>query len=410
MSRLFTFSFVAISILSIFFGFLFNEDLSTGGAKFDFHITLNAIKELSNLSFKDFSVYTRHFPLHYILLSIPYGFLNDDYVLRIIYLIFSFLLPAFFYLNLKQIYNDQKTNILLICFSLLFLPFFRSSSFWANSHLTALIFLLIGNLFYLKSFKEKKIYKYLNLFFLSLATYSLQSYAIFYAFYLFQYYNNSTIKEFIFILFFCILLAIPGFVFILSEVGARSFYSIGFSKDISYSLITNFSIIFFYYCFLIFNKESFMVLKTSFCETKKMELGILILLFFICVYFFDYKQLSGGGFFYKISKLTFNNNLIFFLSSFLGMLITLLIIKKEFKFLYIIILINIMSSHNYVFQKYFEPIFILLIFVLFKNFLSNNILNFKKNTLVYLFIILGYFLIASLNLIFGISKNLATSL
>ena len=118
MSRLFTFSFVAISILSIFFGFLFNEDLSTGGAKFDFHITLNAIKELSNLSFKDFSVYTRHFPLHYILLSIPYGFLNDDYVLRIIYLIFSFLLPAFFYLNLKQIYNDQKTNILLICFSL----------------------------------------------------------------------------------------------------------------------------------------------------------------------------------------------------------------------------------------------------------------------------------------------------
>jgi len=69
-----------------------------------------------------------------------------------------------------------------------------------------------------------------------------------------------------------------------------------------------------------------------------------------------------------------------------------------------------MSSHNYVFQKYFEPIFILLIFVLFKNFLSNNILNFKKNTLVYLFIILGYFLIASLNLIFGISKNLATSL
>ena len=120
------------------------------------------------------------------------GFFNDEFVLRIFYLIFSSLFPIFFYLNLKEIFGSKKNNILLICFSLLFLPFFRSSAIWANSHLTALIFLLIANYFYLKYLAGNKNYKFLNLFFLALSTYSVQSFAIFYIFYLFQYNKNSS--------------------------------------------------------------------------------------------------------------------------------------------------------------------------------------------------------------------------
>ena len=412
MSRLLTFSFLIFSILSIFIGFTLNEDLSSGGSEYDFYLTLEAVKNLSNFSFTDYSIYTRHFPLHYILLSIPYGLFENDLTLRLIYLSFSLLLPVLLYLNLNYLIESKKINILLISSAFLFFPFYRSSSMWANSHLTAVIFFLSANLFFLKGKKGKNIYKYLNLFFLSLSTYSVQSYVIFYIFYLFYYFKNSNLKDFINIFLFCILLSLPGFFFILSSEGERSVIGLAFSKNIFYSLITNFSIIFFYYCFFIFNNKNFKQLKKSLYETKKLELFFLILFFLLNVYFYhkdDSYLMLGGGFFYKISLYLTQNNLIFFLSSFLGMLISMLIIKKENNFLFIIVIINIMSSHYLIYQKYFEPIFILMIFVLSKNFLTKNIINSKKNTLIFISLIFGYYLVTLINSLSGISKSLITS-
>ena len=88
---------------------------------------------------------------------------------------------------------------------------------------------------------------------------------------------------------------------------------------------------------------------------------------------------------------------------------SLLILKKEIKFLYIIIFLNLMSSNFIVSQKYFEPLFIVLTFILFKNFFSENIINFKKNTLIFIFVVLAYFVIANINVVFNISKNLTTA-
>ena len=414
MSRLLTYSFIFISILSVVFGFIINEDLSTGGATYDFNLTMNVVKELTTGEFENYYRYTKHFPLHYWLLSLIYNFFNDEFVLRIFYLIFSSLFPIFVYLNLKEIFGGKKNNILLICFSLLFLPFFRSSAIWANSHLTALIFLLIANYFYLKSLDGNKNYKFLNLFFLALSTYSVQSFAIFYIFYLFQYNKNSSTKELIIILFFCLLLSIPGLIFVSSNIGLRSLYGLDFTNNIGYTLISNFSIIFFYYCFFFINKQNLIILKNCFYKTKKIEVCILFLLFIISIYFYYYYAegipSTGRGFFYKLSFFLFQNNLLFFLTSFLGMYVSLLILKKEIKFLYIIILVNIMSSHYVVFQKYFEPIFILSIFILFKNFLSENILNFKKNTFIFVCVVFTYFLFAVINIIFNISSNLPYSM
>jgi len=409
MSRFLIFSFFVLSILSLIFGFLFNEDLSSGGAEYDFNL---AIRNLSNFTIANLSEYTRHFPLHYILLSIPYNLFNDNLTLRAVYLIFSSLFPIFLFLNLNYISSSNKTNTLLITASILFLPFFRSSSMWANAHLTAAIFFLISNFFYLKGLKENEIYKYLNLFFLSLATYSLQTYVVFYIFYLIYYYINLAFKDFISLFIFCIFLSIPGFIFILFDAGERSIYGLSFSKNISFSLITNFSIIFFYYCFFIFNKKNFTQLKNSFNETKKLKLFFLISFFLLNIYFYDKDDsylMLGSGFFYKLSFILIQNNLIFFLSSFLGLLISLLIVNKEPKFLYIIIIINVMSSHYLVYQKYFEPIFFVMIFVLFKNFLTENIISSKKNTLIFISLILGYYSIALLNSFTGISKSLITS-
>ena len=233
---------VLIPILSLYFGFIYEEDLSTGGSKIDFYRTFHAVTDFSDFIFNTTSQYTRHFPFHYLLLSIPHFIFNDMYITRIVYLFFSLLLPIFVYLNLNNINNNQKINNLIISSALLFLPFFRASSFWPNAHLTALIFLVIANYFYIKDIQSNKFsYKFINIFFLSLSTYCIQSYAIFFIFYLINYYQNYSKKYFSSIMVLCILFSLPGFYFILSTpTGSK----LAFSNNFSYTIITNLSIIF----------------------------------------------------------------------------------------------------------------------------------------------------------------------
>ena len=87
MSRLLTYSFIFISILSVVFGFIINEDLSTGGATYDFNLTMNVVKELTTGEFENYYRYTKHFPLNYWLLSLIYNFFYAEFFLRYFYFI-----------------------------------------------------------------------------------------------------------------------------------------------------------------------------------------------------------------------------------------------------------------------------------------------------------------------------------
>ena len=181
-----------IPVVSIFIGFSTNEDLSTGGATYDFELTWPIIVDYSSLNLEGANghVPTVHMPLHYAILSIIYSLFNDQYSVRIFYIFFNFLLPIFLYLNLNKIYKQNKLLLIIFSLSFLFIPLLRASAIWSNSHLTATIFFLIGNYFYLKS-KEKNIFifKLLNLLFLSFAIYSLQTYLILYLYYLYNYFS-----------------------------------------------------------------------------------------------------------------------------------------------------------------------------------------------------------------------------
>ena len=131
-----------IPVLSIFTGFYTNEDLSTGGATYDFNLTWPIIVDYSSLNLDGANghIPTVHMPLHYALLSIIYGLFDDQYTVRLFYIIFSFLLPVFLYLNINKIYNQNKLLLIVFSLSFLFIPLFRASAIWSNSHLTATIF------------------------------------------------------------------------------------------------------------------------------------------------------------------------------------------------------------------------------------------------------------------------------
>ena len=182
------------------------------------------------------------------------------------------------------------------------------------------------------------------------------------------------------------------------------------TTDLFYTITNNFSIIFFFLLFFLFNKNNNKVFFNQICKLKVIETTFILFLFVLITYNLDYSMLTsklrGGGFFYKISHFIFGNNVIF-LSSFLFSIFAIfLLIREDFKFVYIIILINIMGLNYQIYQKYFEPLLLIMIFVLFKNFLSANILLKLKNVLLFYLIVVFYYFLSLINFYYGFSYNM----
>ncbi len=403
---------VLIPIISLFIGFIFNEDLSTGGSRYDFKVTWPLIIDYSNLNFLDARLEAgakpRHLPFHYMLLAATYKIFNDQNLVRIIYLFFSLLMPIFLYLNLSKIYDNRNRLILILSFSFLFFPFFRSSALWPNAHLTALIFFLISNFFYLKAIEQNKFFnKILNLFFLALATYTLQTFVIFFVFYLYKYLRAETKKNFLKLFIICVFLGIPALYFLALN---EKMLKLPISKNLFYTITNNFSIMFFLLLFFLFNKQNYKILFNQFKSLKIVEIFSVIFLFLIIIFNLDYNLLNfnmrGGGFFYKISHFFFDNNIIFLTSFFLALLTIYLLIKEDFNFFYIIIFINIMGLNHQIYQKYFEPLFLVMILILYKNSFSKNLIIEKKYVLIFYLLIISYYLLALINFYYGFTYKM----
>ena len=406
------FLFVLLPILSLFTGFILNEDLSTGGSKWDFELTWPVIKDYSNLNLFDAQQLggkePRHFPFHYLILASIYNILNDQYLVRLFYLIFSLLMPIFLYLNLIKIYDFKKINILIVSFSFLFFPYFRSSAIWSNAHLTALIFFLISNYYFLKVLSKNKLKdKLLNLLFLAFATYTMQTYVILFSFYLFNYFTREKIKIFFGLLLFCCILGIPPLSFLLFN---ERMLNLPITQDYFYTITNNFSIILFFLLFLMANKLNLIICYNKLKSLKIIEITLILLFFLAIVYNLNYdllnSNLRGGGFFYKISHFILKNNFIFILSFLMATLLIYLTTKQEKNLIFIILLINIMGLNYQIYQKYFEPLLLVMIFVLFKNIFVSNIFLKLKNVFFFYALVIFYFLLAFVNLYYGFSKNM----
>lgn len=389
-----------LPICSLFIGFVMNEDLSTGGAKLDFNVTWPLINNYSNLNFNTDDI-TTHMPLHYIILSFINEIFNNQQIVRFIYLLSSFLLPIFLYLNLKKIYPQNKILLIIFSSAFLFIPFFRAAVIWPNAHITAAIFFLIGNYFYLKAKRKNAfIYKLINLLFLSFSIYSIQSYIILFIYYLYNYFFSEKIYNFIRLLIFSALLSIPGFLFIIINPRTANIGNF-ITKDILYTFSSNFSLIFFFLLFILINNKNMKIITSKIKCLNKIEVTIILSLIFLCYYnqelFTSASGLRGGGFFYKLSYLIFNNNLIFITSFLLGLITSYLLIKHEKRIFYILLIINLMSINFIVYQKYFEPLFLIIISILFKNFLMTNILTNFKSVFIFYSLVFFYFLIAYTN-------------
>jgi hypothetical protein len=396
---------ISICILLLFLGFFLNEDLSTGGARMDFFDSFEAVKDYANFHFNSYSLHTRHFPLHYLILSIPHAIFENIQFTRYFYFIFGMQIPIFLYLNLNLLYPSNKVNNLLISFSILLFPYFRVSIIWANAHLTALLFLIISNYFFLK-YKKNKIKEniFFNLLFLSFATYSIQSYAVFFIYYLNFYFKSLDKLKFFYILVICFIFSLPGFYLVLfTPLGGK----LAFSGNLSYTILINSSIVFFFIIFFISNQKSFNTLKNQLQQFSYVELAVISILYLIFILSFQEPSTAvGGGFFYKISYFIFGNKYLFFLITYFAIITIYLIFKIDKELFFIMFLNNLTSIAYYTSQRYFEPLLVVTLLIFSINFLNKNLVYKTKNIFNFYIMALMYLIMAFINNSYRYSVNL----
>jgi len=396
--------------LSLFIGFYFGEDSSgSGGHIADFNNTWGYIEVLKNSLFVLPSKWALHTPLHYIILSKIYIFIKSKYFIRIIFCIFSISLPFLFYLCLKINYSNINKNNLLTLSSLIFLfPSFRSGAIWANSHITALFFLLMFLIFFLKwikgsNFKELNTNIYLQLIFLALTVYTRQYYALIYIYCMYIYFKKFSLFNFFKISFIVFILAIPGFFLIYFD---PTLLSVTFDTKLYNTVLIGSSILSFYLIpifFIIFflNKKEHQIDK----KQQYLFIFISIIVVLMLSVFFDYNYKLGGGYFIKLSYLLTNNNILFLISSVIGLTLLFHLARENNDNILLICLLIFGFSAYVIFQKYYEPMFFFIFFLMIKSSIPKIFLKNIKNV-YFLYLYFGIYLVtAIINDIYQITKT-----
>ena len=392
-------------IVGLSIGFFFKID-PAGGSYKDFISVWKYIIELNS----DFSVlYNKklgvdntllHYPLHYLLVSRFDIFIqNKEFFLKTFFII-SIFLPFIFYKCLAIKFQNVEKKYLVFLASLIYLfPAYQSAAIWGNSHITALYFLLFSIFFYLKWEKEKKNSLNINIIlqvtFLALAAYTRQYYVILFPFFFLRYIKYLKIKNFIYLSLFTILLSIPGIIFLKLNPMLLWFDSNTtnfLSSILVVSSILCFNLIPFLLILLLTNIQ--FVRKKFFNNLTIFNLFLSIIIVVILSQNFIYIDNTGGGIFLKLSRYIFKNEIFFFLSSALGIFFLLSIINNKIEnLLLVFILLLSFSSGFYIFHKYFEPMFLIILFCLFDKEITEN---FLKNKIFLAYIYFATYLCAAI--------------
>ena len=391
--------------ISLFIDLYFNIDSAgSGGFIKDFESTWplveNPLAFSTNLDIK--------FPLHYYIAAIIYKIVNDKEILRLIYCILALPIPYLFFICLKIKFKKININNLFLFSLIIFLlPSFRSAAVWPNTQITGIFFFIISLFFFLKWENKSQFNKFNKelffiIFFMSLTVYTRQLYAMIFLYFIIIFYLNLDKRNFIKTLLVVTIFALPGIIFvlfwpkILKATFEFKFYNslLVNSSIISFYLIPFFTIIFY------FKK------KIKLIDKDKLAIFLITIFVIICSYFFDYNYLMGGGYFIKLSKILLGNFYFFYLTSIIGFFLLYLLSKENILNLILNLIIITAISAYIIFMKYFEPMFIIILFLLFKTKLTNIFLENKKYILYYNFYFLVYLCSAIANNYFLFSKNI----
>ena len=119
----------------------------------------------------------------------------------------------------------------------------------------------------------------------------------------------------------------------------------------------------------------------------------------------NYNHRIGGGYFLKLSYLLTNNEVLFLISSAIGLVLLFNLAKESNDNILLICLLIFGFSAHMIFQKYFEPMFFFIFFLMIKSSIPKIFLNNIKNV-YFLFFYLGIYLVtAIINDVYKITKT-----
>lgn len=396
-----------ILIYLIFFGSLIASIIlgenSSGGAEYDYLITKKYIETFQLNLNEGIELFKKdnqgHLPFFYILIANLNNLFGEKFV-KYLYLVISSLIPFVFYNVLKKNFSKKNDNILFLLSLIIFLsPYFRSSTVWITTDNLALLFFLLSINSFLSTRIDKKNYlknSFLCFFFLILASYIRQSYALFFILYFISIQSKLKLLENFYILIFNFLLSIPALIWIFIVFkfeGIQSGYY--WTSNIFINILVFTSLFFFYFFPFVLNKYSLRDFIKKISERKFLLMVFFSLSLSILIFINIPIPSHGGGVFYKISKVTNLNFITVF--SMLGFLVLICfndLVKKN----YLIYLILIFSyPFIYVYQKYYDPlIFIVILSLVESKFIKDLIENNKIN--IYLVLMYFFLFLAGSNL------------
>ena len=160
------------------------------------------------------------------------------------------------------------------------------------------------------------------------------------------------------------------------------------------SVLVSYSIIFFYILPFIF--QYFLNERNDFINQIKKKIivtfGLTFLLVVILNLNFYYDSSIGGGVFFKVSNILFHNNILLLITSFLGIFFTFFYCQKNIENLYLFVIFVItFTSGFFVFQKYFEPLFLMVFLIFFDKEKILKSISKSKSFIIFYFV--SYYLV-----------------
>ena len=406
------------STFSFFLGFYLDEN-SAGAGDYDgdfLHIWKNLQIFANNdilTSIMDENYFDSRTPIAYILHKLFNPFIDSEINFRQSVFLISLTTPVLFYYCLKKKFNNKENLLLLLITSTIFLsPYFRTTAYWGLEENYGIIFLLISFLS-LQSFLENNQHKGIKIY-SQLALLTLSSSLCFY----FDqklifvpiiclikiFYSNKMINFKILSILFYLIFSIP-YVYLISLWGSLIPSSSAENRQLGDKIFLDhigytFTMIAFYLLpILMFKIKN---LKNFFEEFFSNRLNIYLILIFIgylcfLTFFSDFQNtiITGKGFIQKLSSILFESDTIgrifTYLSFLISFVIILIFINKNLISYFIIFYFTLLSLIIWpVFQEYFDPLIILLVFTFFDQKIN---IDYKKT--IILFFYLSIFLVGA---------------
>ena len=203
--------------------------------------------------------------------------------------------------------------------------------------------------------------------------------------------------------FIIFILAIPGFFLIFFDpfILKVTFDTKLYNTVLISSSILSFYLIPIFFIVLFLNKEKFQFEKNK----QLMFILISVSIVLLMSAFFNYNHKIGGGYFLKLSYLLANNNILFLITSTIGFVLLFNLVREDNDNILIIFLLIFGFSAYMIFQKYFEPMFFFILFLMIKSNITKIFIKNIKNIYFLFFYLFIYLVTAIINDVYKITKT-----